>query len=267
MCFDATKMSGFKNWKEEISSNKTEQEEPMSKYILHKADSRGIANHGWLLSRHTFSFANYYNPERVNFGALRVLNDDIVKPAMGFGTHPHSNMEIVSIPLLGALAHKDSTGNEKAIKAGEVQIMSAGKGIYHSEYNFSKTEDVNFLQLWVLPKELNIDPRYGQKNFDPEKHPNQLITVVAPDNPDALWINQDAWFSLGYFNKATDISYEFKNPGNGAYVFIIDGQATINGENLSKRDGLGIYDTPSFKLSVDKEAKFLIIDVPMNIKM
>lgn len=236
----------------------------MARYILHKADTRGIANHGWLMSRHTFSFANYYNPDRVNFGMLRVLNDDIVKPAMGFGTHPHSNMEIVSIPLSGALAHKDSTGSEKVIESGEVQIMSAGKGLYHSEYNYSKTEDVNFLQIWVMPKEKNIEPRYDQKHFDPEKNPNELITTVAPDDGMALWINQDAWFSLGYYDKATSFTYDMRAAGNGAYVFIIDGKATVDKESLTKRDGLGIYDTQSFKVSVEQGAKILIMDIPMN---
>ena len=230
------------------------------KKIVHRADTRGAANFGWLDSKHTFSFGRYFHPERVQFGALRVLNDDIVQPSKGFGTHPHDNMEIVSIPLFGTLAHKDSTGNEKTIETGEVQIMSAGKGLTHSEYNFSDNELVNFLQIWVLPKELNIEPRYDQKHF--ELGENQLINVVAPDNENALWINQDAWFSLGTFQDG-DFTYQMHDSGNGVYLFVIDGAIQAGGETLNKRDAIGISDVSSVDLRFTEQTKFLAIEVPM----
>lgn len=236
----------------------------MAKQVLHKNETRGLANHGWLLSRHTFSFANYFNEERINFGALRVLNDDIVKPAMGFGTHPHSNMEIVSIPLRGALEHKDSTGNTKVIHTGEVQIMSAGSGLYHSEYNHSKNEDVNFLQIWVMPKEKNIKPQYDQRDFDLAKNENRLLNVVAPDNENALWINQDAWFSLGNFTEDGTVHYELKRSGGGVYVFMIEGSGEVNNTPLERRDGLGIYDTHEINIRFNEDSKVLLMEIPMN---
>ena len=235
------------------------------KQVLHRAGSRGIANHGWLLSRHTFSFANYYDPERIHFGAFRVLNDDIVQPGMGFGTHPHDNMEIVSIPLQGSLAHKDSTGNVKEIQRGEVQIMSAGSGITHSEYNHSDKEAVNFLQIWVIPKERNIKPRYDQRFFNDENSLNQWQTVVAPDDSKALWINQDAWFTLGRFDKDAAIDYTIKKEGNGVYVFVIEGASTVNGQALGSRDGLGISETSGLNVAVQSHATLLLIEVPLII--
>lgn len=232
--------------------------------VFHKADSRGIADHGWLKSRHTFSFASYYNPDRVNFGALRVLNDDIVKPGMGFGTHPHDNMEIVSIPLTGSLAHKDSTGREKEIKTGEVQIMSAGSGISHSEYNYSKTEDVNFLQIWVMPKERNIEPRYDQKDFTDKLQENRLISVVSPDNKDALWINQDAEFSLGKLSSETNLTYQLKHKNSGVYIFLINGEAKINDMSLNHRDAVGFFDIQQIIINTVKDSTILVIEVPKN---
>jgi redox-sensitive bicupin YhaK (pirin superfamily) len=235
------------------------------KTILHKASTRGHANHGWLDSYHTFSFAGYYDPTRIHFGALRVLNDDVVKGAAGFGQHPHDNMEIVSIPLRGALEHGDNTGGHGIIKSGEVQIMSAGSGIAHSEKNASKTDDVNFLQIWVFPKEKNIQPRYDQKLFPAEERANAFQTVVAPDKKDgALWINQDAWFSLGKFSKGKNAEYELNKNTNGVYAFIIDGDVTINGQLLNKRDGFGVWETDKLSLTADSDAEVLLIEVPMN---
>lgn len=230
--------------------------------VLHTADSRGLANHGWLISRHTFSFASYYNPDRVHFGALRVLNDDIVKPGKGFGTHPHDNMEIISIPISGSLAHKDSTGNEREIKTGEVQIMSAGSGIQHSEYNYSKSEDVNFLQIWIMPKEKNIAPKYDQKDFSEALSSNEMVTVVSPDNENALWINQDAELSLGHLKSETKISHKLKFNRNGIYAFVIDGEVKINDVALSRRDAVGYFDVKKIDIESIQDSKLLLIEIP-----
>ena len=235
------------------------------KTILHKAESRGHANHGWLDSHHSFSFANYYDATRMNFGLLRVLNDDIVAGGRGFGTHPHDNMEIVSIPLKGELEHRDNTGRHEIIKTNDVQIMSAGSGIAHSEYNASKTEPVNFLQIWVFPKVENIEPRYNQKTFNPGDRINTLQVVVSPDEKNgAIYINQDAWFSLGTLNKGTQSDYVIKKNGNGVYAFVIEGDVTINNQKLNKRDGFGIWETDKLSISADTNAEILLIDVPLN---
>lgn len=234
------------------------------KTTLHKADTRGHANHGWLNSYHTFSFAGYHNPLRVQFGALRVLNDDVVQGGMGFGQHPHDNMEIVSIPLSGALEHGDNTGGHGIIRSGEVQIMSAGSGISHSEKNASKTEAVNFLQIWVFPKERNIKPRYEQKLFARENRVNQFQTVISPQkNSESLWINQDAWFSLGDLSKETTTEYKLNKEGNGIYVFVLEGDVTVSGQALNRRDGLGIWDTDKISIHADNRAEVLLIEVPM----
>lgn len=232
------------------------------KQVFHGADTRGLANHGWLISRHTFSFAGYYNPDRINFGALRVLNDDIVKPGMGFGTHPHDNMEIISIPISGSLAHKDSTGREQEIKTGEVQIMSAGSGIYHSEYNYSKENDVNFLQIWILPKEQNIAPKYDQKDFTASLSNNQLVTVVSPNDENALWINQDAVLSIGNLEKGSKLSYAPKFEGNYVYAFQIEGAVELNGSKLVKRDAAGFVDGGEIAIDVLEDSRLLLIEVP-----
>lgn len=235
------------------------------KTVLHKADTRGHANHGWLDSYHTFSFAGYHDPARIHFGALRVLNDDVVKGGAGFGQHPHDNMEIVSIPLRGALEHGDNTGGHGIIQSGEVQIMSAGSGIAHSEKNASKTEDVNFLQIWVFPKERNIQPRYEQKLFPASDRINKFQTVVSPEkNNETLWINQDAWFSLGKFEKGAMTEYTLNKPGNGVYAFVIEGEVTINEQRLNRRDGLGIWDVSKLSVVADSAAELLLIEVPMN---
>jgi quercetin 2,3-dioxygenase len=235
------------------------------KAIVHKNDSRGHADHGWLNTYHSFSFANYHNPEKVHFGMLRVLNDDYVAEGMGFGTHPHDNMEIVTIVLSGALEHKDSMGNTAVIKPDEVQIMSAGTGITHSEYNHSKTEPVQLLQIWVFPKERNIKPRYDQKLFSAEEKKNKLLTVVSPSKEnDAVWINQDAWFSLGSLEKNKNIEYNLHKKGNGVYVFVIEGEINAGEIELGKRDGLGISDADKFNVTAKTNAVILLIEIPMS---
>lgn len=233
------------------------------KTTLHTSDSRGLANHGWLESRHTFSFANYYNQDRVHFGALRVLNDDIVDGGMGFGTHPHENMEIISIPLSGDLEHKDSTGRHKVIRQNDVQIMSAGSGIMHSEYNHNKDKEVNFLQIWVFPKERNIAPRYDQKTYLAADRINTFQTVVAPDDEAAVWINQDAWFSLGTLEAGFEGSYDLHQKSNGVYAFIIEGEAEVAGQTLSRRDGLTIEDASQLNIKAGADTEILLMEVPM----
>ena len=233
--------------------------------ILHKADTRGHANHGWLDTNHSFSFAHYYDPSRMNFGVLRVLNDDVVDGGMGFGRHPHDNMEIISIPLSGDLEHKDSTGTTAVIKQNDVQIMSAGTGIYHSEYNKNADQKVNFLQIWVFPKEENITPRYEQKTFKPEDRINKLQEVVsAKKGSDGVWINQDAWLHLGTLKKDFKTEYTIKQKGNGVYAFVIDGEVTVNGQKLNKRDGFGVWDTAQISIAADSDAEVLLLEVPMD---
>ena len=235
------------------------------KTIFHKASERGHANHGWLNAHHSFSFANYHDPSKVHFGLLRVLNDDIVAPGMGFGMHPHDNMEIVTIPLSGTLEHKDSMGNIGVIRPNEIQAMSAGSGLMHSEYNHSKTEEINLLQIWVFPKERNIAPRYDQRIFSEEDKSGKFKTIVAPVKADdIMWINQDAYFSLGKFKAGTSIDYSVQQKGNGAYIFMISGEAKIAGQQLGKRDAIGIWETQKISISVTGDAEILVIDVPMN---
>ena len=233
--------------------------------VIHKAETRGKANHGWLNSHHTFSFANYQNPERMNFGVLRVLNDDIVQAAMGFGTHPHDNMEIISIPLEGDLEHKDSMGNVTVIKEGDVQIMSAGTGVTHSEKNKNNDKEVKFLQIWVFPKEKNVTPQYDQISIREIAKENKFYQVVSPNKDDqGVWINQDAWFHLGSFTKGNSDEYEIKKEGNGVYAFILDGEVEIDGEKLSKRDGMGIWNTESINVKASENARVLLMEVPMS---
>lgn len=236
------------------------------KTILHKANTRGHANHGWLDSYHTFSFGGYHNPERVHFGALRVLNDDSVAAGMGFGAHPHDNMEIVSIPTSGDLEHQDSMGNKQVIKQGDVQAMSAGTGIRHSEKNKNHDKEVKFFQVWVFPKVKNVEPRYDQQTFaDMDKH-NQLLTVVSPlgSADGGVQIHQDAWFSLGKLDKDFSTSYTLKNSNNGVYAFVIEGDITINGQSLNRRDGLGITETDTLEIKADSHAELLLIEVPVK---
>lgn len=236
------------------------------KKIIHRAADRGYADHGWLKAQHSFSFASYYDESKVHFGMLRVLNDDIVAPGMGFGMHPHDNMEIVTIPLRGDLQHKDSMGNTEVIRQFDVQIMSAGTGVHHSEFNPNHDRDINLLQLWVFPKVRNIPPRYDQKTYKPENRVNKFDTVVSPDQTakDSLWINQDAWFSLGSFEAGTENTYVSKRKGNGAYVFIIEGSVEIDGEVLNKRDAIGLSEFDNTTIKMLSAAEILIVDVPMN---
>lgn len=235
------------------------------KTVLHKAETRGHANHGWLDSYHTFSFAHYYDPARVHFGALRVLNDDRVEGGMGFGEHPHDNMEIISIPLSGDLEHKDSMGNKAVIRQNDVQIMSAGTGIRHSEYNKNKDQLVNFLQIWVFPKVNNIKPNYDQKTFSPEGRLNKFQEIVSPvKESEGVWINQDAWFHLGNLKKNFKTTYDLKLKGNGVYAFVIDGAITINGQALNKRDGLGVWDIEKLDVEANQDAEVLLMEIPMQ---
>ena len=231
---------------------------------IQRASERGNNNLGWLYSNHSFSFGHFYDPKKMHFGGLRVLNDDVVKGGQGFGEHPHDNMEIISIPLKGALAHKDSTGTDGIIKTGDVQIMSAGTGIRHSEFNASKTDEVNFLQLWVIPKKENIKPRYEQKNFDVADRKNKWQTVVSPDEKDGgVWINQDAVFSLAHTEKDTILNYKNKFGGNGVYLFILEGEVEVNGEKLNKRDGMEISEADNFEIKIMADAELLTVEVPM----
>ena len=234
------------------------------KSILHLADRRGHVSFGWLDSHHSFSFGNYYDPEKVQFGMLRVLNDDVIAGGSGFGTHPHDNMEIISIPLVGAIEHKDSMGTHAVINENDVQIMSAGTGIRHSEYNHFKDKEANFLQIWILPKEKNISPRYDQKTFSREERVNKFQTLVAPNDDAAVIINQDAWISLGELRAGTATSYSIKREGNGVYAFVLNGSVTINEQTLFKRDGLGIWDINELEIKADTDAEILLIDVPMG---
>lgn len=234
--------------------------------VIHKAETRGHANHGWLNSHHTFSFANYRNPERMNFGVLRVLNDDVVSAGMGFGTHPHDNMEIISIPLEGDLEHKDSMGNTTVIKEGDVQVLSAGTGVTHSEYNKNKDKEVKFLQIWVFPNKRNITPRYDQISLKDIEKDNEFYQILSPNEEDqGVWINQDAWFHIGKFSKGNSDNYQIKKEGNGVYAFILDGEVEINGEKLSKRDGMGIWDTDFFHVEASENARVLLMEVPMSL--
>jgi redox-sensitive bicupin YhaK (pirin superfamily) len=234
------------------------------KTVFHPSSERGNVNHGWLNAHHSFSFASWHDPSKVHFGALRVLNDDEIAAGMGFGMHRHDNMEIVTIPLSGGVAHKDSMGNSGIINTGEVQIMSAGSGIFHSEQNASKTEALNLFQIWVFPKEEDINPRYEQKPFDLGAKHNSLVTLVSPTREDdSLWINQDAWFSLGTFDAGTEFEYKIRQKGNGAYCMLVEGEAEIAGQRLEKRDALGISDTDSFSVNLKTPSKLLVIEIPM----
>jgi redox-sensitive bicupin YhaK (pirin superfamily) len=236
----------------------------MSDIILHKAETRGYSDHGWLKSYHTFSFANYYDPERIHFGALRVLNDDSVEAGMGFGTHPHDNMEIISIPLEGDLEHRDSMGNVSVIKHGDIQVMSAGTGIHHSEYNKNKDRKVKFLQIWIIPNKQGVKPRYDQISINPEDRHNKLQQILSPNSDDAgVWIYQNAWFSLGKFDKDIRTNYEIKSKENGVYVFVLKGDIKVNDQQLNVRDGFGIWNVDKISVKADADAEFLLMDVPM----
>lgn len=236
----------------------------MKKTVLHKADTRGIANIGWLKSFHTFSFSHYYDPTRMNFGALRVLNDDTVAAGMGFGKHPHDNMEIISIPLAGDLEHRDSMGNVAVIQHGDIQVMSAGTGIYHSEYNKNKDSEVKFLQIWVYPDKKNVTPRYDQVTLNVADRENKFQQILSPNPDDAgVWIHQQAWFHLAKFQAGTTQTYNFKKNGNGLYVFVLSGSLLADDQALDTRDGFGVWDADSVTFTATSEAEFLLMEVPM----
>lgn len=235
------------------------------KTVLHRADSRGHADHGWLKSYHSFSFANFYDPEKMHFGMLRVLNDDTVAPGQGFGTHPHNNMEIISIPLKGDLEHKDSMGNTALIRQGDIQVMSAGSGITHSEYNKNADQEVKFLQIWVFPNKKEVEPRYDQISLEDVKKENDLYQVLSPNAGDqGVWIHQDAWFHLGEFNRTVSTSYQLKKESNGIYAFVLEGEFEIEGQELGPRDGLGIWNTQSIQLKAYEGSRVLLMEVPMR---
>ncbi|WP_370173657.1 pirin family protein [Leeuwenhoekiella palythoae] len=236
------------------------------KKILHRSETRGDANHGWLHSKHTFSFANYYDPQRMNFGVLRVLNDDKVSGGMGFGTHPHQNMEIISIPLSGDLEHQDSMGNTTVIKEGDIQVMSAGTGVQHSEYNKNKDEEVRFLQIWVIPHTQNVDPRYDQITLKKEDRKNKLQQVLSPNKEDAgVWIHQDAWFNMVDLDADKAVTYDFNLASNGLYIFVLEGSVEVADEKLERRDGLGVFDTQSITLKASEQASVLLMEVPLHV--
>jgi len=241
----------------EVMTNKT---------VLHKANTRGHANHGWLDSHHSFSFANYRNPERMNFGVLRVLNDDVVSGGKGFGKHPHDNMEIISIPLSGALKHEDTLGSQQIIRKGDVQVMSAGSGIYHSEKNDSSDEAVRFLQIWMFPNARNVQPRYDQISYDTQELKNNLLQVLSPHQDDAgVWVHQNAWFHLGELDKNFKTTYQLKGKGTGVYAFVLEGDVTIAGQSLNKRDGFGIWEVEAIDIQADSTAQILLMEVPMQL--
>jgi len=236
----------------------------MMKTMLHKADTRGHANHGWLDSYHTFSFANYHNPERMHFGVLRVLNDDTVAPGEGFGTHPHDNMEIISIPLEGDLEHKDSMGNVALIKKGDLQVMSAGTGVTHSEYNKNSDREVKFLQIWLFPAIKGVQPRYGQISLNDIRKENEFYQVLSPDKEDqGVWIHQNAWFHLGEFTGDTSTTYQLKNETNGVYAFVLKGEVEIEGQHLESRDGFGIWEIKEIDVIAHAGSNILLMEVPL----
>lgn len=235
--------------------------------ILHKAETRGRADYGWLKTNYSFSFANYYNPERMNFGVLRVLNDDFIAAAMGFNTHPHDNMEIITIPLEGTVEHKDSMGNSGTIQAGEIQVMSAGTGITHSEFNHHKDKDLRLLQIWVFPNKPNVTPRYDQIKL-PTSQKNSLQQILSPSaNDDGVWIHQNAWFHLANFDQGKTENYSIKDPShNGVYVFVIEGDITVSGQALNRRDGYGVWNTDSIEIISNTPSKVLLMEVPMQVR-
>lgn len=235
------------------------------KTALHPADSRGFVNHGWLKSHHSFSFANYFNPERINFGALRVLNDDQVAGGKGFGKHPHDNMEIISIPLEGDLQHEDSMGNTTVIREGDVQVMSAGTGIVHSEFNKNQDRPVKFLQIWIVPNQKKVTPRYDQITLENSHLKNQLFQILSPNQEDGgVWIHQNAWFHMGHLEKGKEVNYSLKSPQNGVYIFLLEGKVEIKEQVLDRRDGYGIWETDQFPIKALSDTKLLLMEVPMD---
>lgn len=237
----------------------------MKNFVLHKANERGHANHGWLNAYHSFSFGSWYNPEKVNFGALRVLNDDTIAAGMGFSTHPHDNMEIITIPLEGDLAHKDSMGNASTIKSGDVQVMSAGTGILHSEFNPNSDQQTKLFQIWLFPKTENVTPRYQQITLDKTKQKNSFAQILSPNAEDeGVWIHQDAWFYLSDFDAGFSKKLALKKERNGFYIMNIEGEIEVNGEKLEKRDAIGIWETNDIEIKSLTNSRFLVMEIPMN---
>lgn len=235
------------------------------KTIVHRAEDRGSANHGWLEAKHSFSFAQWYNPEKIHFGALRVLNDDTIAPGMGFGTHPHDNMEIITIPLEGGIRHRDSMGHEEVIEAGEVQVMSAGSGITHSEFNASKSEYLRLFQIWIIPNQTNVTPRYDQRHIDVSQMNNAFLTLVGPEqNDNALWVHQNAWIHMAELDANNSIEYTLKDPNNGLYTMIVNGLVEVGENVLKNRDAIGITDTEKVTFFAKEKSKLLVLEVPMN---
>jgi hypothetical protein len=236
------------------------------KFILHKANTRGSADHGWLKVNHTFSFANYYDPERIHFGALRVLNDDSIAPSMGFDTHPHENMEIITIPLFGDLEHKDSMGNSGVIRNGEIQVMSAGSGIQHSEFNKNSDKEVKVLQIWVFPNKKDVEPRYDQLSIKDLEKKNDLFQILSPDKNDSgSWIHQEAWFHMGNLKSGWESKYTLKGKKHGVYIFVISGKIIVENQELNIRDGLGVTEASSIKINVKEDSQILLMEVPMQL--
>ena len=233
--------------------------------VLHKANTRGHANHGWLDSWHTFSFAGYYDPSRMHFGALRVLNDDTVAPGMGFGKHPHDNMEIISIPLEGDLEHQDSMGTSSVIRKGDIQSMSAGTGIVHSEKNKNNDQMVRFLQIWVIPNQRGVTPRYDQVSIEEKEKENKLATVVSPvgSKEGGVHIHQNAWFNMAKLDANISLKHDIRKQGNGLYAFILEGDVRVNGIDLNRRDGLGISATDSVEVKAVSDVYVLLMEIPM----
>jgi hypothetical protein len=236
------------------------------KTVVHRSEQRGHANHGWLNARHSFSFAQWFNPNLIHFGALRVLNDDEVAPGMGFGQHPHENMEIITLVQEGALEHKDSMGNGSVMRSGDVQVMSAGSGVYHSEMNHSKEEAVKLFQIWVFPDKENVTPRYDQQFFNAEDRKDKWQEIIKPDTQETgegIFIHQQAWFHLADLSAGTSLPYSLKKKGNGAYVFVIEGEVDLAGEHLNKRDAIGITDFTEINLQSTVDARVLVMEIPM----
>ena len=236
------------------------------KTVLHKAETRGSADHGWLKTHHTFSFANYYDPERVHFGALRVLNDDFVEGGKGFGMHPHDNMEIITIPLTGDLQHKDNMGNSAVIREGDVQVMSAGTGVFHSEFNPNNDKAVTLLQIWVFPNKKNVKPRYDQISVRDIAKKNEFYQILSPNPEDqGVWVHQNAWFSLGRFDAGKNANYKLNDKANGVYAFVIEGKVSINGQPLGARDGFGVFEVGELDVISEADSRILLMEIPMHV--
>lgn len=258
----ASKTSDYHN----LTKRDMNSVESKAQTVLHKANTRGHANHGWLDSHHSFSFASYHNPDRMHFGVLRVLNDDRVAAGAGFGKHPHDNMEIISLPLSGDLEHKDSMGNTKVIREGDIQVMSAGTGVFHSEYNKNEDKEVRFLQIWLFPNQRDVQPRYDQMKIAELQEPNEFSQILSPNADDAgVWIHQNAWFSMGTFDKDSERNYRVKRSENGVYLFVIEGSAEVEGQKLEKRDALGVSETDELNIKAKAGSKILLMDIPMTL--